>query len=59
MAELDEGFEKKRSFRKFTYGGVDFDQLDMPNNNFAELMLALIKKLRMIDICIDDPLNVC
>jgi len=39
MAEVDEGLKKKRAFRKFTYRGVDLDQLlDMPNNQLVELM---------------------
>ena len=39
MAEVDETLKKKRAFRKFTYRGVDLDQLlDMPNNQLVELM---------------------
>ena len=39
MAEVDETLKKKRAFRKFTYRGVDLDQLlDMPNNLLVELM---------------------
>ena len=39
MAEVDETIKKKRIFKKFTYRGVDLDQLlDMPNNQLAELM---------------------
>nr|6XU6_AP Chain AP, GEO07301p1 [Drosophila melanogaster]6XU7_AP Chain AP, GEO07301p1 [Drosophila melanogaster]6XU8_AP Chain AP, GEO07301p1 [Drosophila melanogaster] len=31
--------KKKRTFKKFTYRGVDLDQLlDMPNNQLVELM---------------------
>ncbi|XP_055837823.1 uncharacterized protein LOC129906173 [Episyrphus balteatus] len=39
MAEVDETLKKKRAFKKFTYRGVDLDQLlDMPNNQLVELM---------------------
>ena len=39
MAEVDETLKKKRAFRKFTYRGVDLDQLlDMPNNQLVELI---------------------
>uniref|UniRef100_A0A0K8TPJ9 40S ribosomal protein S15 n=1 Tax=Tabanus bromius TaxID=304241 RepID=A0A0K8TPJ9_TABBR len=39
MAETDETLKKKRAFRKFTYRGVDLDQLlDMPNDQLVELM---------------------
>ncbi|CAD7078036.1 unnamed protein product [Hermetia illucens] len=39
MAEVDETQKKKRAFRKFTYRGVDLDQLlDMPNEQLVELM---------------------
>ncbi|XP_070493151.1 small ribosomal subunit protein uS19 [Chironomus tepperi] len=42
MAEAQGGEEqvrKKRTFRKFTYRGVDLDQLlDMPNEQLSELM---------------------
>ncbi|KAJ6647437.1 40S ribosomal protein S15 [Pseudolycoriella hygida] len=39
MAEADETLKKKRAFRKFTYRGVDLDQLlDMPNDQLVELM---------------------
>lgn len=35
----EEQVRKKRTFRKFTYRGVDLDQLlDMPNEQLAELM---------------------
>ncbi|EDW74018.1 uncharacterized protein RpS15 [Drosophila tropicalis] len=35
----DETLKKKRTFKKFTYRGVDLDQLlDMPNNQLVELM---------------------
>lgn len=36
---MEEHVRKKRTFRKFTYRGVDLDQLlDMPNEQLAELM---------------------
>ncbi|KAG4073547.1 hypothetical protein HA402_000771 [Bradysia odoriphaga] len=39
MAEVDDTLKKKRAFRKFTYRGVDLDQLlDMPNDQLVELM---------------------
>ena len=39
MAEVDETLKKKRAFRKFTFRGVDLDQLlDMPNDQLVELM---------------------
>lgn len=40
MAEAEgEQVRKKRTFRKFTYRGVDLDQLlDMPNEQLSELM---------------------
>uniref|UniRef100_U5ETQ9 40S ribosomal protein S15 n=1 Tax=Corethrella appendiculata TaxID=1370023 RepID=U5ETQ9_9DIPT len=40
MAEQEEGtVVKKRIFKKFTYRGVDLDQLlDMPNDQVVELM---------------------
>uniref|UniRef100_A0A1A9ZYM2 40S ribosomal protein S15 n=1 Tax=Glossina pallidipes TaxID=7398 RepID=A0A1A9ZYM2_GLOPL len=35
----EEVVKKKRAFKKFTYRGVDLDQLlDMPNNQLVELM---------------------
>ena len=35
----EEQVRKKRTFRKFTYRGVDLDQLlDMPNEQLSELM---------------------
>ncbi|KAH8370816.1 hypothetical protein KR093_005096, partial [Drosophila rubida] len=37
--QVDETLKKKRTFKKFTYRGVDLDQLlDMPNNQLVELM---------------------
>ncbi|KAH8400782.1 hypothetical protein KR009_000953, partial [Drosophila setifemur] len=37
--QVDESLKKKRTFKKFTYRGVDLDQLlDMPNNQLVELM---------------------
>uniref|UniRef100_A0A1A9WR93 40S ribosomal protein S15 n=1 Tax=Glossina brevipalpis TaxID=37001 RepID=A0A1A9WR93_9MUSC len=37
--ENEEVVKKKRAFKKFTYRGVDLDQLlDMPNNQLVELM---------------------
>ncbi|KAH8299618.1 hypothetical protein KR044_003520, partial [Drosophila immigrans] len=37
--QVDETLKKKRAFKKFTYRGVDLDQLlDMPNNQLVELM---------------------
>ncbi|CAO1393387.1 unnamed protein product [Diamesa serratosioi] len=41
MSEVpaDETIRKKRTFRKFTFRGVDLDQLlDMPNEQLVELM---------------------
>eukprot|EP00099_Drosophila_melanogaster_P025789 NP_725591.1 ribosomal protein S15, isoform B [Drosophila melanogaster] len=39
MQQVDENLKKKRTFKKFTYRGVDLDQLlDMPNNQLVELM---------------------
>ncbi|KAJ9580542.1 hypothetical protein L9F63_024282 [Diploptera punctata] len=39
MAEQEETQKKKRTFRKFTFRGVDLDQLlDMPGNQLTELM---------------------
>lgn len=39
MAEVDETQKKKRAFRKFTFRGVDLDQLlDMPNDQLVDLM---------------------
>lgn len=39
MADGEEQVRKKRTFRKFTYRGVDLDQLlDMPNEQLSELM---------------------
>ncbi|XP_067009354.1 small ribosomal subunit protein uS19 [Anabrus simplex] len=39
MAEAEETQKKKRTFRKFTYRGVDLDQLlDMPPEQLMELM---------------------
>lgn len=36
---------KKRTFRKFTYRGVDLDQLlDMPNEQLAELMHSRVRR---------------
>ncbi|KAH8348074.1 hypothetical protein KR084_003711, partial [Drosophila pseudotakahashii] len=37
--QVDESLKKKRTFKKFTFRGVDLDQLlDMPNNQLVELM---------------------
>ncbi|KAH8234146.1 hypothetical protein KR038_002216, partial [Drosophila bunnanda] len=37
--QVDENLKRKRTFKKFTYRGVDLDQLlDMPNNQLVELM---------------------
>ncbi|CAH0554012.1 unnamed protein product [Brassicogethes aeneus] len=37
--KVDEQVKKKRTFKKFTYRGVDLDQLlDMPNEQLMELM---------------------
>ncbi|KAB0800362.1 hypothetical protein PPYR_06102 [Photinus pyralis] len=46
MAEKgDELIKKKRTFRKFTYRGVDLDQLlDMPNEQLMELMHARARR---------------
>nr|ALG76024.1 ribosomal protein S15e [Stegobium paniceum] len=46
MAEKpDEQLKKKRTFRKFTYRGVDLDQLlDMPNEQLMELMHARARR---------------
>ncbi|KAE8742676.1 hypothetical protein FOCC_FOCC011805 [Frankliniella occidentalis] len=39
MAEVEEAQKKKRTFRKFTFRGVDLDQLlDMPAEQLMELM---------------------
>ncbi|KAI9583550.1 40S ribosomal protein S15 [Glossina fuscipes] len=39
MEQNEEVVKKKRAFKKFTYRGVDLDQLlDMPNNQLVELM---------------------
>ncbi|KAF4526629.1 hypothetical protein B566_EDAN015399 [Ephemera danica] len=39
MAEVEDGQKKKRAFRKYTYRGVDLDQLlDMPPEQLMELM---------------------
>ena len=39
LDQVDENLKKKRTFKKFTYRGVDLDQLlDMPNNQLVELM---------------------
>nr|CAD7572122.1 unnamed protein product [Timema californicum] len=39
MAEVEETQKKKRTFRKFTFRGVDLDQLlDMPVEQLMELM---------------------
>ncbi|KAK5649413.1 hypothetical protein RI129_000442 [Pyrocoelia pectoralis] len=41
----DELIKKKRTFRKFTYRGVDLDQLlDMPNEQLMELMHARARR---------------
>ncbi|KAF5279520.1 hypothetical protein FQR65_LT03342 [Abscondita terminalis] len=41
----DELVKKKRTFRKFTYRGVDLDQLlDMPNEQLMELMHARARR---------------
>ncbi|KAF5299283.1 hypothetical protein FQA39_LY02456 [Lamprigera yunnana] len=43
--EGDEFVKKKRTFRKFTYRGVDLDQLlDMPNEQLMELMHARARR---------------
>ena len=46
MAEKpEEQLKKKRTFRKFTYRGVDLDQLlDMPNEQLMELMHARARR---------------
>ncbi|XP_011494626.1 PREDICTED: 40S ribosomal protein S15 [Ceratosolen solmsi marchali] len=45
MAEADETLKKKRTFRKFTFRGVDLDQLlDMPNEQLMELMHARARR---------------
>ncbi|KAI8434391.1 hypothetical protein MSG28_012433 [Choristoneura fumiferana] len=45
MAEVDETLKKKRTFRKFTFRGVDLDQLlDMPNEQLMELMHARARR---------------
>nr|CAJ17201.1 ribosomal protein S15e [Micromalthus debilis] len=41
----DEAIKKKRTFRKFTFRGVDLDQLlDMPNEQLMELMHARARR---------------
>nr|QBH73112.1 40S ribosomal protein S15 [Franklinothrips vespiformis] len=45
MAEVDETQKKKRTFRKFTFRGVDLDQLlDMPAELLMELMHARARR---------------
>ena len=46
MADKDTGeVKKKRTFRKFTFRGVDLDQLlDMPNEQLMELMHARARR---------------
>nr|QBH73114.1 40S ribosomal protein S15 [Liposcelis bostrychophila] len=45
MAEVDETQKKKRAFRKFTFRGVDLDQLlDMPIEMLMELMHARARR---------------
>ncbi|KPJ09891.1 40S ribosomal protein S15 [Papilio machaon] len=42
---VDETLKKKRTFRKFTFRGVDLDQLlDMPNEQLMELMHARARR---------------
>ncbi|XP_018326081.1 40S ribosomal protein S15 [Agrilus planipennis] len=43
--KAEEQVKKKRTFRKFTYRGVDLDQLlDMPNEQLMELMHARARR---------------
>nr|XP_022905098.1 40S ribosomal protein S15 [Onthophagus taurus] len=45
MADKVEEPKKKRTFRKFTFRGVDLDQLlDMPNEQLMELMHARARR---------------
>nr|CAJ17202.1 ribosomal protein S15e [Scarabaeus laticollis] len=45
MADKTEEPKKKRTFRKFTFRGVDLDQLlDMPNEQLMELMHARARR---------------
>ncbi|XP_075209783.1 ribosomal protein S15 [Lycorma delicatula] len=45
MAEQEETQKKKRTFRKFTFRGVDLDQLlDMPVEQLMELMHARARR---------------
>ncbi|XP_008559319.1 40S ribosomal protein S15 [Microplitis mediator] len=45
MADGEETLKKKRTFRKFTFRGVDLDQLlDMPNEQLMELMHARVRR---------------
>ncbi|EEB16022.1 40S ribosomal protein S15, putative [Pediculus humanus corporis] len=45
MAEVDEAQKKKRAFKKFTFRGVDLDQLlDMPIELLMELMHARARR---------------
>ncbi|XP_022905098.2 small ribosomal subunit protein uS19 [Onthophagus taurus] len=45
MADKAEEPKKKRTFRKFTFRGVDLDQLlDMPNEQLMELMHARARR---------------
>ncbi|CAL7938968.1 unnamed protein product [Xylocopa violacea] len=45
MAEAEETQKKKRTFRKFTFRGVDLDQLlDMPNEQLMVLMHARARR---------------
>merc|ERR1712179_164268 len=45
MADQDVELKKKRTFRKFTYRGVDLDQLlDMNNEQLMELFVCRIRR---------------
>ena len=45
MADADVELKKRRTFRKFTYRGVDLDQLlDMNNEQLMELFVCRIRR---------------
>ena len=45
MADDAEALKKRRTFRKFTYRGVDLDQLlDMNNEQLMELFVCRIRR---------------
>lgn len=45
MADKEIEIKKKRTFRKFTFRGVDLDQLlDMPNEQLMELLHCRVRR---------------